>query len=160
MKRWLIDDAEDHISQLALLETSAKRIPRGAVLAVVRGMILAHTWPIAVTTVDVSINQDMKAMCPDSALRAEYLGYLLRARSRQVLSIVETSAHGTKRLRTENLLRVLVPDAPLAVQDEIVAHLDEVQSNLDEMWRLQNQDSECLDQLEEAILERAFRGEL
>jgi len=160
MKRWIIDDGQDHISQLALDETSAKRIPQGAVLVVVRGMILAHTWPIAVTSVDVAINQDMKALCPDEACRPEYLGYVLRARFRQVLSVVETSAHGTRRLTTGNLLRVLVPDAPLSVQDETIAHLDEVASHLDEMRRLQDQDRKCLDQLEQPILEVTFRGEL
>jgi len=160
MKRWVIDDAQDHISELALDETSAKRIPRGAVLMVVRGMILAHTWPIAVTSVDVAINQDMKALCPDESFRPEYLGYVLRARSRQVLSVVETSAHGTRRLRTEYFLRVLVPDAPLSAQDETIAHLDEVASHLDEMRRLQEKDHECLEHLEQAILEVAFRGEL
>lgn len=160
MKRWIIEDAQDHISQLALDGTSARRIPRGAVLVVVRGMILAHTWPIAVTSVDVAINQDMKALCPDGSLRPEYLGYVLWARSRQVLSLVQTSAHGTRRLRTENLLHVLVPDAPLSVQDETIAHLDEVASHLDEMRRLQELDRECLDQLEQSILEIAFQGEL
>jgi len=160
MKRWIIEDAQDHISQLALDETSAKRIPQGTVLIVVRGMILAHTWPIAVTSVDVAINQDMKALCPDESFRPEYLGYVLRARSRQVLSVIETSAHGTRRLRTGNLLRVLVPAAPLSAQDETITHLDEIASHLDEMRRLQEQDRECLDQLEQAILERAFRGKL
>jgi len=160
MKRWLIDDAEDHISESALHETSAKLLKRGAVLVVVRGMILARTWPIAVTTVDVAINQDMKALYPNESLKPEYLGYVLRARAREVLSLVETAAHGTRRLKSETLEAVAIPDAPLSAQEQLVSYLDTVQEEVQEMHGLQTQDAALLDQLEQSILERAFRGEL
>ncbi|MBI3798117.1 MAG: restriction endonuclease subunit S [Deltaproteobacteria bacterium] len=160
MKRWLIDDAEDHISIEALKETSARRVARRAVLVVVRGMILAHTWPVAVTTVDVAINQDMKALCPDESLKPKYLGYVLRARAREVLPLVETAAHGTRRLKSETLESVTIPDAPLPMQEQLVTYLGSVQAEVSEMRRLQAQDAELLDQLEQSILERAFRGEL
>lgn len=160
MKRWLIDDAEDHISESALQETSAKRIQRGAVLVVVRGMILAHTWPVAVTTVDVAINQDMKALCPTKSFKPEYLGYVLRSRAREVLGQVEIAAHGTRRLKSETLEAVTIPDAPLPMQEQLVTYLDSIQEEVSEMRHLQAQDAQLLDQLEQSILERAFRGEL
>lgn len=160
MKRWLIDDAEDHISIEALKETSARRVARRAVLVVVRGMILAHTWPVAVTIVDVAINQDMKALCPDESLKPEYLGYVLRARAREVLPLVETAAHGTRRLKSETFESVAIPDTPLPAQEQLVSYLDTVQAEAQEMCRLQAHDAELLDQLEQSILERAFRGEL
>ena len=160
MKRWLIDDAEDHISESALHETSAKLIKREVVLVVVRGMILAHTWPVAVTTVDVAINQDMKALCPNDSLKPEYLGYILRASAREELCLVETAAHGTRRLKSETLEAVTIPDAPLPAQEQLVSYLDTIQTEVQEMHHLQAQDAELLHQLEQSILERAFRGEL
>ena len=160
MKSWSIDEAEDHISEKATHETSAKLIKQGVVLAVVRGMILAHTWPVAVTTVDVAINQDMKALCPDESLKPEYLGYVLRARAREVLPLVETAAHGTRRLKSETLEAVAIPDAPLPAQEQLISYLDHVQTEVDEMRRLQAQDAAILDQVEQSILERVFRGEL
>jgi type I restriction enzyme S subunit len=159
-ERWLIDDAEDHISEGALHETSAKLIKRGVVLVVVRGMILAHTWPIAVTTVDVAINQDMKALCPNESLKPEYLGYMFRSRAREVLGRVEIAAHGTRRLKSETLESATIPDAPLPMQEQLVTYLDSVQSEVSEVRRLQAQDAELLNQLEQSILERAFQGEL
>ncbi len=116
MKRWLIDDAEEHISERAIDETSAKLIKQRAALVVVRGMILAHTWPVAITTTDVTINQDMKALCPDESLKPEYLGYVLRARAREVLPLVETAAHGTRRLKSETLEAIAIPYALLPRQ--------------------------------------------
>ncbi|MGA2499633.1 MAG: restriction endonuclease subunit S, partial [Tepidisphaeraceae bacterium] len=61
MKVREIAGAIDHISERATQESSAKLIEPGAVLVVVRGMILAHTVPTAVLRVSATINQDMKA---------------------------------------------------------------------------------------------------
>src|SRR5207302_4507206 len=68
MKIREINDAIDHISEEAMQESSAKLIESGAVLIVVRGMILAHTVPSAVLQVPASINQDMKALVTDERL--------------------------------------------------------------------------------------------
>lgn len=54
-----IGDAEDHVSPAALSGGALRLIDPVAVLIVVRGMILAHSFPTAVTTQRVTINQDM-----------------------------------------------------------------------------------------------------
>jgi restriction endonuclease S subunit len=160
MKSWYIDDAQDHISPIALEETAVKLIPKRSVLVVVRGMILAHTFPVSVTTKEVTINQDMKALAPADDLLPEYLAYILRARAPSILRKVEIAAHGTRRLKTNTLMQVVVPDIPKDSQQRIVAYLDSVQSAVNDMQRILDQDAKLLDQLERSILERAFRGEL
>jgi type I restriction enzyme S subunit len=62
MKRRFIDSSEDTVTERAIAETGIKLIEPRVVLIVVRGMILAHTFPVAITTVPVTINQDMKAL--------------------------------------------------------------------------------------------------
>jgi hypothetical protein len=47
MKRPYIADALDHISPAALDDSSAKIIPPGSLLMVVREMILAHSFPFS-----------------------------------------------------------------------------------------------------------------
>jgi hypothetical protein len=42
----------------------------------------------------------------------------------------------------------------------VTAHLEAIQAEVDEMRRLQTQEAELLEQLGQAILERAFLGEL
>jgi type I restriction enzyme S subunit len=64
MKSLYIDDSEDHLSESVFKHTNLKLLHPGHVLIVVRGMILAHTFPVAVNRVAVSINQDMKAILP------------------------------------------------------------------------------------------------
>jgi len=98
MKRRVITDSLDHVSEEALAETSLRLLATGNVLIVVRGMILAHTFPVAVLRAPATINQDMKALLPTDGLESDYLAYLLEGISEFILSLVEESAHGTRRL--------------------------------------------------------------
>lgn len=160
MKRWYIKDAQEHISHTALQETAVKLIPEGSVLTVVRGMILAHTWPVGITQTKVTINQDMKALLPSGNFLPEYLGYILRARASSVLQQVETAAHGTRRLKTDTLMKIVVPDLSKSDQVRVVEHFNSILHEVDEILKLLDQDAKLLDLLEQSILERAFRGEL
>ena len=123
-------------------------------------MILARTWPVAIAVVDLSINQDVKALRSRNGILAEYLAYILRTLERKILLKVETAAHGTKRLKTGTLKGFSIPLVPLPEQHRIVAYLDGVQARVTELKRLQAQSVAELERLEGAILARAFRGEL
>lgn len=120
MKRWEIDDAIDHISDLAIAETSCKLVPAPAVLMVVRGMILAHSVPVALTTTDVAINQDMKALLPREGVDAQYLGLVLAGARDALLSRVDIAGHGTRRLPTEAWSTLPVPFPSVQEQERIV----------------------------------------
>src|SRR5690606_15151108 len=52
------------ITNKALEQGAATLIDAGAVLVVVRGMILARTFPVVETLVPMTINQDLKALIP------------------------------------------------------------------------------------------------
>ncbi|MEM7118165.1 MAG: restriction endonuclease subunit S [Chloroflexota bacterium] len=160
MKTWLIDDSTEHINDEAIDNSSARRIPAGAVLVVVRGMILAHTWPVAVTMREVTINQDMKALIPDAKINSKYLGYILRASASEVLHKVETAAHGTKRLKTSTLEQIPIPIVDIHTQERLVAWFDNLFSEHQQIQEVHNEKAVSIGQLEQAILSQAFRGEL
>lgn len=115
MKAWNITDAEDHINASVFRETNLKEIASDTVLVVVRGMILAHTVPIAITRRAVAINQDMKGLVCKSGLIPDYLLWAMRVRHSELLHEVSTAAHGTKKLDTARLeqLRIHVPPREL-----------------------------------------------
>ena len=119
MKRREIADSQDHITEAALRETNISLIPSPAVLIVVRGMILARTFPTAVTTVAVTVNQDMKALTPKSELNADFLASLLTGIQRELLSLVEEAGHGTRCLRTDSWANFSVPLPPVPEQIRI-----------------------------------------
>jgi len=149
-------NAIDHISERVVRETTAKLIPPGAVLVVVRGMILAHTVPCAVLRVPAAINQDMKALMLNGELLPEFLCSLFWAQNQHILELVEKSTHDMRKLETAKLLGIKIPIPSLSEQRSIVAELDALQAEVD---RLTETAAE-LDTLLPAILDRAFKGEL
>ena len=160
MKRRELIDAIDHISERATQVTSAKLIETGALLVVVRGMILVHTVPTAVLRSAAAINQDMKALIPKVKILPEYLCSLFWALNKRVLELVEKSTHDTRKLETQKLLDTKIPLPPLPEQRRIVAELDALQAEVDALKQLQAATSLELDALLPSILDRAFKGEL
>ena len=133
MKRLYIDDAEDHISEAAVEGSSVKLIPNGSLLFVIRGMILAHSFPTAITTKPVTINQDMKALVLALPPLGEYLLRACQAGRARMLQRVERSSHGTCRLDSNEVDRFPIALPPLAEQARIVAKVDELMALCDEM---------------------------
>jgi type I restriction enzyme S subunit len=116
MKVREIADSRDHITDAALRETGISLVQPPAVLIVVRGMILARTFPTAVTTVPVTVNQDMKALIPKSELNAHFLASMLTGIQRELLTLVEEAGHGTRCLRTDSWANCSVPLPPIPEQ--------------------------------------------
>jgi type I restriction enzyme, S subunit len=56
MKQDILYDSADHISPFAVEQANLKYINPGVTLIVVRGMILAHTVPIATADIRLTIN--------------------------------------------------------------------------------------------------------
>jgi len=123
MKIEEIADAEDHVSEEAVIESGLKIIPAGHIVVVVRGMILAHSFPVAITLGDITINQDLKALKCVSELTPLFLRFLFEGITAYIVANADESAHGTKKLDTEMLgkLPILVP--PVAEQNRIIAEL-------------------------------------
>ncbi|HMY76406.1 MAG TPA: restriction endonuclease subunit S, partial [Blastocatellia bacterium] len=119
MKLREIWDSQDHITEAALRQTSISIIQPPAVLIVVRGMILARTFPTATTKVPVTVNQDMKALLPKSNLRPDYFVFLLTGIQRDLLQLVEIAGHGTCCLRTDSWGNFSLAIPPLAEQEAI-----------------------------------------
>ncbi len=88
MKWTFITDSQDKITSAAIKESSTKLIKSGAVLSVVRSGILKNKWPLAINTVDVTLNQDMKALICSEKINNYFLLYYLKNYSRKVLGTV------------------------------------------------------------------------
>lgn len=156
MKTPRIFDSEDHISDKVFGETSLKRIAPGHLLIVVRGMILAHSFPVAINMVDVAINQDMKAIKVNDSLRVHYVFHCLSALKRQILKLITTAGHGTKKFDSDVMEKLLVPVPPLEIQDDFISIADKVEV-LKSRYRHSLTD---LETLYGALSQQAFNGEL
>jgi type I restriction enzyme, S subunit len=155
MKRWEIYDTEDHVSEAALAATTLKLVQPPAVLLVVRGMILAHTVPVAVSRVPLTVNQDMKALKPRAGVDAEYLAYMLKAAQDALLKEVEIAGHGTRRLKTSAWTSLGIPTPSIEEQRRIVTRIKELMSKVDEIETLRESAG-----LESGYLAAAVLGDL
>lgn len=133
MKRSHLDDAEDHLSEAAIEQSALRRIPSGSLLFVVRGMILAHSFPVALTTREVTINQDLKGLVPALAETAPYLLWAIKAARARILQHVERSSHGTCRLDTRKVLETPIALPPLSEQRRILDTLESLTKRCDEL---------------------------
>jgi type I restriction enzyme S subunit len=157
MKVRELHNAIDHISVRATQETAAKMIDPGAVLVVVRGMILAHTFPAAVLRTPAAINQDMKALIPVGTLSSEYLCTLIWAFNSRFLDLIEKSTHDTRRLETTKLLNTRIPVPSMGEQHRIVDEFNALQAEIDDLKRLQSESETELEALLPSVLSKAFR---
>jgi type I restriction enzyme, S subunit len=153
MKRPYIDDAEDHISTAAVAGSAAKLVPASSLLIVVRGMILAHSVPVALSTREVTINQDMKALVLASPEMAPFILRACQAARSRILPRVERSSHGTCRLDVDVLRDLPIPLPPLAEQKRIVAKVDQLMALCDALEARRSRQRELGRSLATSVLE-------
>lgn len=118
MKTPVIRRTHSSLTPLAL-GGSCKLVPKGTLMVVVRGMILAKAIPTATTAMDATFNQDMKAFRPNGRALPKFVQLCLQHQERQLLRVVNTATHGTKKLDTDTLLAVSVPLPNLETQQAL-----------------------------------------
>jgi type I restriction enzyme S subunit len=118
-----LHDTADHVTEKALADGAATLVNAGSVLVVVRGMILARTFPVVTARVNMAINQDLKAVKSIAPNRDDWLAWLLRASLVETLSRLDEAGHGTKALRMDawGTMRIAVP--PFEEQGRIALFL-------------------------------------
>lgn len=156
MKVPYIAKAQDYISDQVFKETALKKIKPRSLLIVVRGMILVHSFPTAINTVSVAINQDMKAIVPNDGVDVEFLKGCVDCMKHQILALITTAGHGTKKFDADAMDKVLVPVPPLPLQNQFAAIVDKI-----EVLKAKYQQSLAeLENLYGSLSQRAFKGEL
>lgn len=160
MKQWELADAEDHVTDLAMERTTLSLIPINAVLIVVRGMILAHSVPVAITTALLTINQDMKALICRHRLTPGFLHFLLSGLASVLVSMTEESAHGTRKLETAVLKNLPVFCPPLREQEAIVGYLSEESRKIGDMIAKTRDAAERLLEYRTALITAAVTGKI
>lgn len=132
----------------------------GSVLIVVRGMILVHSVPAALTQEPVTINQDMKALVPGKGVDGEFLLFFMKGLKGFILDLVEESAHGTKCLRTEVFERIKITIPDLDEQIEIIKKLKGKLRVIDPLIGDAQQGVELFKERRTALISAAVTGKI
>ena len=147
------------MTDAALGASSISLMPTGSVLVVVRGMILAHSFPVAITAGPVTINQDMKALITTNSLSHEFLYWYLAGSGGVVVSLCDESAHGTRKLGTARLAALAVAVPPNHEQRDIVAFLNEETARVDGLTSEVGTAGARLQEYRTALITAAVTGE-
>lgn len=132
MKTSILMDTEDHISEEGL-QAGSKLAPPESIFITVRGMILAHTFPVCRSKVPMAFNQDIKAIVVSSDYEPAYVQAWFEWAAARYLRLVSETSHGTKRLEMDQLLLLRIPKQTLTQQLKelcLIHQLDEVRYSL------------------------------
>ncbi|MES1930034.1 hypothetical protein SADO_12303 [Salinisphaera dokdonensis CL-ES53] len=119
-----LSDTEEHLTDEGW--KAAKIAPARATLIVVRGMILAHTFPVSVCQVPMAFNQDLRALVAGPKIRPEYLTAWAEWMGPWFLSRTAESSHGTKRLEAKTIEQTAIPVEDHAVQDQLISRHNQI----------------------------------
>ena len=151
MKRFRLDDTEDHVSEDGVAN-GTKLVPSGTVLLLARGMTLLNDLPICVVNRPMTFNQDVKALRPKPGVREEFLPYLLLGNKDRLLNLVDLAGHGTGRLNSDELkaLDVVLPPLP---EQRAIAH---ILGTLDDKIELNRRKNETLEAMARVLFKSWF----
>jgi len=142
------------ITQKGLERSSAKLMPKGSVL-------FSSRAPIGYTVIaknELSTNQGFKSLTPYNFVDSEYLYYYLKSSKQRA----ESNASGTtfKEISAKALSELPLPLAPLPEQRAIVAKIEQLFSELDNGIANLKAAKAKLEIYRQAVLKKAFEGEL
>lgn len=155
-----LTDTIDHISAAAIEEKAADLVPRGAVLVVVRGMILARMFPVSIVDTPMAINQDLKAVIPSERIGSEFLAWLLRGTSDDSLRRLDEAGHGTKALRMEAWASMLLPVPSIQEQALIAEFIEQEMARLAQLQHEAERAIALLKERRAALIAAAVTGQI
>jgi type I restriction enzyme S subunit len=159
MKTKLIHNTEDKITEDAITHSSTKKIPKGSILFVVRSGILRKLLPVAITSLDVTINQDLQALTPYSAL-PEFLFWQLQNFNEDIREKCSKNGTTVESIESKLLKNYEIILIPLNEQQAIVEEIESRLSVADKMEESITQSLQQAEALRQSILKMAFEGRL
>jgi len=150
MKVFRLESTQDTLTPTGA-GTGSRVVQKDSVFIVVRGMILAHTFPVCLAIAPMAFNQDVKALVPGSLASGEFLAHWFAANKDYMLGLVTEATHGTKRIDMRDIFRSQIGLPPAREQAEIVHILNEVDAKLEvtrsEAFKLQEMKSGLMQDL-------------
>ncbi|PAV08580.1 restriction endonuclease subunit S [Methanocorpusculum parvum] len=128
MKSAFLVDTQEHISEVALKNTSIKLYPKDIVTVVVRSGILKHTFPVAFIPFETTINQDLKALIPNKNVLPKYAYYVLVTYAEDIRNKSKKQGGTVDSLDISKFMDYIVPLPDIDEQKEIIHILENFSS--------------------------------
>ena len=154
MKALKPGDAEEHISEAAIIDSATNLIPENTLIVATRIALGRAIRP----TIACAINQDLKALIVGTGIDADFLLYWVGANERIIQDLGSGTTVSGIRLETLHALKLLLP--PSAEQTRIVEKLEELLSDLDAGVAELKAAQKKLAQYRQSLLKAAVEGAL
>jgi type I restriction enzyme S subunit len=150
-----INSAEESITKDGLMNSSAKVIPKGALLIALYG---ATVGKLGILGIDAAINQAICAISPYEGIYPKFLFWYLSQYRNELLNVRKGGAQ--PNISQEIVRNILIPLAPFPEQRRIVAKIEEFFTNLDAGVESLKKVKAQLKRYRQAVLKYAFEGKL
>ena len=129
MKSDVITDSQIHITQLGIDNSTTRLVPVNSVIMVIRSGILKHTLPVAINSVPVTVNQDLKVFIPGRRILTRFLAMQFKMHEGDILSGVRAVTADNIEFNSLKQRQMIVP--PLELQREYIRFLEQIDKSRD-----------------------------
>ena len=152
MKTRLIVSSEDSITPEAVAQSATSMVPVNSVLMVVRSGILKHTLPVAINSVPVALNQDMKAFRFRKSLSERFFAYWIEGQSKALLLEWGQIGATVDNIDVDTMLNSKISLPNVEAQKKIANFLDRETARIDELIEKKERFLEKADEQWKAML--------
>jgi len=133
MKRRVIVETEDCITEEAVANSATSYVEPGSPLLVVRSGILRHTLPVAIAGRRLTINQDMKAFRLSDRVMSRFLVYWIEGQSSELLLEWRQFGATVESIDIGRMMNGRIALPALVIQQAIADFLDRETARIDQL---------------------------
>ncbi len=160
MKDLFLSNSIDKITKSAVQNSSAILIPKNSILIVTRSGILRRLLPISSNSVETTVNQDLKVLIPNDKVNFKFLLYALRGLEENIRMTCMKSGTTVESIEFSLLKDYNINIPILSIQQAIIEKIESLFVKADIIEKRYKTLKQKLDSLPQAILHKAFKGEL
>lgn len=160
MKSDYLLDSEDHITQSAIDECGLTLFAPGTLIFCVRSGILRHTFPVAVATLPVTINQDLRALSLNGDVNPAFLLYYMRGMNDTIVTLYQKIGATVESIEMDWFLYFPVVLPAREEQDRIVEALDSRCASLDQTVKQNEATIRQLKEYRQSLIYEAVTGKI
>lgn len=134
MKSLFLDSVQDKITEKATTEAKLEVYPKGTILGVFRSGILRHSFPVAITQMETTINQDLKAIgVNEEVVLKEYFLFYLKTFQKMILERAQKFGVTVESINSDEFLEIPVVLPPIQKQRIIVDSISQMLDNIENL---------------------------
>ena len=160
MKSDYLLDSEDHITQAAVDKCGLTLFSPETLIFCVRSGILRHTFPVAVATLPVTINQDLRALSLTRDVNPAFLLYYMRGMNDTIVTLYQKIGATVESIEMDWFLYFPVVLPPREEQDRIVEVLDSRCASLDQTVQQNEATVRQLKEYRQSLIYEAVTGKI